>query len=177
MSSSEQCSTTTCKTQQSANATSQQNLHSAGDCVEELKHCPNVSPDDIADIPFLNRLVVPSAKCKLFWTNSDQALDAVFEKECPNFDHLPPAAALQQLERAVHFFFFFPSAPNSSQAIWPRKPEMNAPRLLYVHPTPFIFSGTSGNGLAAKSFAFKSVAAVVSDIPLHWVCLTRCTEC
>ena len=64
-----------------------------------------------------------------------------------------------------------------SQAIWPRKPEMNAPRLLYVHPTPFIFSGTSGNGLAANSFAFKSVAAIVSDIPLHWVCLTRCTEC
>ena len=31
-----------------------------------------------------------------------------------------------------------------------------------------IFSGTSGNGLAANSFAFKSVAAVVSDIPLHW---------
>ena len=84
-SSSEQCSTTTCKTQQSANATSQQNLHSAGDCVEELKHGPNVSPDDIADIPLLNRLVVPSAKCKLFWTNSDQALDAVLEKECPNF--------------------------------------------------------------------------------------------
>ena len=84
-SSSEQCSTTTCKTQQSANATSQQNLHSAGDCVEELKLGPNVSPDDIADIPLLNRLVVPSAKCKLFWTNSDQALDAVLEKECPNF--------------------------------------------------------------------------------------------
>ena len=54
---------------------------------------------------------------------------------------------------------------------------MNAPRLLYVHPTPFIFSGTSGNGLAANSFAFKSVAAGVSDILLHWVCLTRCTEC
>ena len=103
-----QCSTSTCKTQQSANATSQQNLHSAGDCVEELKHGPNVSPDDIADIPLLNRLVVPSAKCKLFWTNSDQALDAVLEKECPNFDHLPPAAALQQLERAVHFFFSSP---------------------------------------------------------------------
>ena len=40
-----------------------------------------------------------------------------------------------------------------------------------------IFSGTSGNGLAANSFAFKSVAAVVSDIPLHWACPTRCTEC
>ena len=64
-----------------------------------------------------------------------------------------------------------------SQAIWPRKPEMNAPRLLYVQTTPFIFSETSGNGLTANSFAFKSVAAVVSDIPLHWVCLTRCTEC
>ena len=54
---------------------------------------------------------------------------------------------------------------------------MNAPRLLYVHPTPFIFSRTSGNGLAANSLAFKSAAAVVSDIPLHWVCPTRCTEC
>ena len=43
-----------------------------------------------------------------------------------------------------------------SQSIWPRKPEMNAPRLLYVHPTPFIFSGISGNGLAVKSFALKS---------------------
>ena len=64
-----------------------------------------------------------------------------------------------------------------SQAIWPRKPEMNVPRSLYVHPTPFIFRGTSGNGLAANSFAFKSVAAVVLDIPLHWVCLTRCPEC
>ena len=58
-SSSEQCSTTTCKTQQSANATSQQNLHSAGDCVEELKHGPNVSPDDAADIPLLNRWSSP----------------------------------------------------------------------------------------------------------------------
>ena len=94
-----------------ANATSQQNLHSADDCVEELKHGPNVSPDDIADIPLLNRLVVPSAKRKLFWTNSDQALDAMLEKECPNFDHLPPAAALRQLERAVHFFFFLPLSP------------------------------------------------------------------
>ena len=47
---------------------------------------------------------------------------------------------------------------------------MNAPRLLYVHPTKFMFSRTSGNGLAANSFAFKSVAAVVSDIPQHWVC-------
>ena len=64
-----------------------------------------------------------------------------------------------------------------SQVIWPRKPEMNAPRLFFVHPNPFIFSGTSGNGPAANSSPFKSVAALVSDIPLHWVCLTRCTEC
>ena len=37
-SSSEQCSTTTCKTQQFANATSQQNLHSAGDPMTVLKN-------------------------------------------------------------------------------------------------------------------------------------------
>ena len=64
-----------------------------------------------------------------------------------------------------------------SQAIWRRKQEMNVPRSLYMHPTPFIFGGTSGNGLATNFSAFKSVAAVVSDITLHWVCLTRCTEC
>ena len=63
-------------------ATSQPNLHSAGDCVEELKHRPNVSPDDIADIPLLNRLVVSSAKCKLFWTNLDQALDIIIVAFC-----------------------------------------------------------------------------------------------
>ena len=39
------------------------------------------------------------------------------------------------------------------------------------------FSETSGNGLAANSFAFKSLVAVVLDITLHWVYLTGCTEC
>ena len=76
---------------------------------------------------------------------------------------------------SLHSLWHLVSKNLVSQAIWPRKPEMNAPRLLYVHPTPFIFSGTSGNGPDANSFAFKSVAAVVSDIPLglpnslYWV--------
>ena len=87
-SSSEQCGTTTCKTQQSVDENSRQNLHSADDCVEDLTHGPNVSHDDIADIPLLNRLIVPSAKCNLFRTKSDQALGAVLEKECRNFDQL-----------------------------------------------------------------------------------------
>ena len=76
----------------------------------------------------------------------------------------------------LHTLWHFVSKNLVSRAIWPRKPEMNVPRLLYVHPSPFIFSGTSGNGLAANSFAFKSVAAVVLDITLHWVCLIRGTE-
>ena len=74
------------KTQQSAvSTTNPRTPHSVSDCTEDLIHGPAINTGNIPAFQTCERLVLPSAGSKRFWSNADQALDAVLRQECPNF--------------------------------------------------------------------------------------------
>ena len=94
------------KTQQSAvSATNPGKPHSVSHCTEDLIHGPAMDTGNIPAFQTCERLVLPSAGSKGFWSNADQALDAVLRQGCPNFDYPSPVVALhdRELERAISF--------------------------------------------------------------------------
>ena len=115
------------KTQQSAvSATNPRTPHSVSDCTEDLIHGPAIDTGNIPAFQTCERLVLPSAGSKRFWSNADQALDAVLRQECPNFDHLSPVVALHELERAICFFFSSPDVSSSSPKKQKEKPKKSS---------------------------------------------------
>ena len=115
------------KTQQSAvSATNPRTPHSVSDCTEDLIHGPAMDTGNIPAFQTCERLVLPSAGSKRFWSNADQALDAVLRQECPNFDHQSPVVALHELERAICFFFSSPDVSSSSPKKQKEKPKKSS---------------------------------------------------
>lgn len=93
------------KTLESAEkATGQQTQHSARDSLADKPFDPTLQ-NDHRTIKINDPLKVPSAGCRRQWEQIDTALLAVIKTNCPGIDSLPPPAALQQLENAIHFFF------------------------------------------------------------------------
>ena len=63
-------------------ATNLRTPHSVSDCTEDLIFGP-ANNTNIPAFQICERLVLPSAGSKRFWSNADQGLDAVLRQECP----------------------------------------------------------------------------------------------